>query len=224
MRAFAGRSSLNSEQQEQVISKTRMEALSDGVIAIVLTILVLELGGEAIFDAETEQDLVAALIDQWPVFLSYAVSFLVVGIFWVAHHTYFAFIPQVNETQLWLNLIFLFSVSFIPFSAALIGQHPGFRAGAVVYGLNMTASLAALQWNWEYAWTRRHIVVEDSEAIIIEAFRTRTRRAAIAYLLATGAALYSPQLGFFLYVAIAIVFALAQIRRKTMERVLRRLR
>ena len=66
--------------------------------------------------------------------------------------------------------------------------------------------------------------VEDAEAVVIGAFRARTRRAAIAYLLATGAALYSPRLGFFLYVAIAVVLAFAQIRGRTMERVLRRLR
>lgn len=215
---------MSSEEREPLISKGRMEALSDGVIAIVLTILVLELGSEAIFDAQTEEDLIAALREQWSVFLSYAVSFLVVGIFWVAHHTCFAFAPQVNETQLWLNLVFLFTVSFIPFSAALIGEHPGLRAGAVVYGLNMTAATAALHWNWQYAWTRRHIVVEDSEAAVIGAFRTRTRRATIAYLLATGVALYNPRLGFLMYVAIAIVFALVQIRSKTMERVLKRLR
>ena len=88
----------------------------------------------------------------------------------------------------------------------------------------MTAATAALHWNWQYAWTRRHIVVEDEEAIIIGSFRTRTLRAAIAYLLATCIAWYSPRLGFFLYVTVAIVFAVAQIRRRTMERVLRRLR
>jgi uncharacterized membrane protein len=215
---------VTTEEQEQVISKTRMEALTDGVIAIVLTILVLELGGEAISQAKTEEDLTAALLAQWPVFLSYAVSFLVVGIFWVAHHTYFAFIPQVNETQLWLNLLFLFSVSLIPFSAALIGEHSDFRPGSVIYGLNMTAATATLHWNWQYAWTRKHIVVEDEEATVIGSFRKRTLRAAIAYLVATCIAWYNPRLGFFLYVAVAIVFAIAQIRRRTMERVLRRLR
>ena len=72
---------MTTEEQEQVISKARMEALTDGVIAIVLIILVLELGGETISQAKTEADLTAALLAQWPVFLSYAVSFLVVGIF-----------------------------------------------------------------------------------------------------------------------------------------------
>jgi uncharacterized membrane protein len=211
-----------STETPELVSKSRLEALSDGVFAVVMTILVLQLGGAAISDAKTATELEAALFAQWPTFVSYAISFLVVGLYWVSHHTYFTFIQDVDETQLWLNLLFLFFLSLIPFAADLIGEHPYFRAGPVLYGLDLTACTGALYLNWQYAWNRGHVLVKDADRAVMERFRSRTRRAAVAYLLATGVAWFSPIAGFYLYIAIAVVFAFRQIRGKTMERVLRR--
>jgi uncharacterized membrane protein len=209
-----------SVQTPQLISKSRLEALSDGVFAVVMTILVLQLGGSAISNAETSTQLDSALLAQWPTFVSYTISFLVVGLYWVSHHTYFAFIREINETQLWLNLLFLFCLSFIPFAAELIGDHLYFRAGAVLYGLNLTACTGALYLNWHYAWNRGHVLVKDPDLIVMERFRRRTLHAATAYLLATGVSWFSPLTGFYLYIAIAIVSAFRQIRSKAMERLL----
>jgi uncharacterized membrane protein len=211
-----------SVETPELVSKSRLEALSDGVFAVVMTILVLQLGGTAISDAETATKLEAALFAQWPTFVSYAISFLVVGLYWVSHHTYFTFIQDVDERQLWLNLLFLFFLSLIPFAADLIGEHPYFRAGAVLYGLDLTACTGALYLNWRYAWNRGHVLVKDADRAVMERFRSRTRHAAVAYLLATGVAWFSPITGFYLYIAIAAVFAFRQIRGKAMERVLRR--
>ena len=208
-------------ETSQLVSKSRLEALSDGVFAIVMTILVLQLGGSAISDAETATQLEAALLAQWPTFVSYAISFLVVGVYWVSHHTYFTFIGEVNETQLWLNLLFLFCLSLIPFAAEVLGDHPDFRAGAVLYGLDLAACTGALYLNWEYAWNRGRVLVKDSGVVVVKRFRRRTLRAAVFYLLAAGVAWFSPMTGFYLYIVIAVVFAFLQIRAKAMERVLR---
>ena len=208
-------------ETSQLVSKSRLEALSDGVFAIVMTILVLQLGGSAISDAETATQLEAALLAQWPTFVSYAISFLVVGLYWVSHHTYFTFIGEVNETQLWLNLLFLFCLSLIPFAAEVLGDHPDFRAGAVLYGLDLAACTGALYLNWEYAWNRGRVLVKDSGVVVVKRFRRRTLRAAVFYLLAAGVAWFSPMTGFYLYIVIAVVFAFLQIRAKAMERVLR---
>jgi len=205
----------------RVIGKSRLEALSDGVFAVVMTILVLQLGGSAISNAETETQLDAALLAQWPTFVSYAISFLVVGLYWVSHHTYFTFIREVNEAQLWLNLLFLFCLSFIPFAAELIGDHPYFRAGAMLYGFSLTACTGALYLNWRYAWNRGHVLVKDADLLVMERFQKRALRAAMAYLLATGVTWFSPIIGFYLYITIAVVFAFRQIRTKAMERMLR---
>jgi len=205
----------------QLISKSRLESLSDGVFAVVMTILVLQLGGSAISNAETSTQLDSALLAQWPTFVSYTISFLVVGLYWVSHHTYFTFIRGINETQLWLNLLFLFCLSFIPFAADLIGDHPYFRAGPVLYGLNLTACTGALYLNWQYAWNSGHVLVKDADLLVMRRFQRRSLGAAIAYLLATGVAWFSPIIGFYLYIAIAVVSAFRQIHSKAMERILR---
>ena len=209
-----------SVETQQLVSKSRLEALSDGVFAIVMTILVLQLGGAAISDAETTAELDAALLAQWPIFVSYAMSFMVVSLYWVSHHTYFTFIREVNETQLWLNLLFLFCLSFIPFAADLIGEHPDFRAGAVLYGLNLTACTGALYLNWHYAWKRDQLLV-NAGLPVSGRFQRRTLRAAVAYFLATGVAWFNPRAGFYLYIAIVLVFALRQVRGQAMARLLR---
>jgi len=210
-----------SVETPQLISKSRLEALSDGVFAVVMTILVLQLGGSAISNAETSTQLDAALLAQWPTFVSYTISFLVVGLYWVSHHTYFTFIRGINETQLWLNLLFLFCLSFIPFAADLIGDHPDFRAGAMLYGLNLTACTGALYLNWQYAYNSGHVLVKDADLLVMKRFQRRSLGAAIAYLLATGVAWFSPIIGFYLYIAIAVVSAFRQIHSKAMERILR---
>ena len=210
-----------SVETQQLVSKSRLEALTDGVFAVVMTILVLQLGGAAISNAETSTQLDAALLAQWPTFVSYALSFLVVGTYWVSHHTYFAFIGDVNETQLWLNLLFLFCLSFIPFAAELMGDHPDLRAGAMLYGLDLTACTGALYLNLRYAWNRGHVKVKDTDLPIMQAFQRRSLRAATAYLLATGVAWLNPMVGFYLYIGIALVFTFRQIRANAMERVLR---
>ena len=210
-----------SVETPELVSKSRLEALSDGVFAVVMTILVLQLGGSTISNAETATELEAALLGQWPTFVSYAISFLVVGLYWVSHHTYFAFIGDVNETQLWLNLLFLFFLSLIPFAAELMGDHPDLRAGATLYGLDLTACTGALYLNWHYAWNRGHVKVKDAHLPVMQAIQRRALRGATAYLLATGVAWLSPMIGFYLYIGIALVFAFRQIRAKAMERVLR---
>ena len=210
-----------STETQEPIAKSRLEALSDGVFAIVMTILVLQLGGSTIADAETATQLEAALFAQWPTFVSYGISFLVVGLYWVSHHTYFTFIRDVDETQLWLNLLFLFCLSFIPFTAEVLGDHPHFRAGPILYGLNLAACTGALYLNWEYAWKRERVLVKDSDMVVLNRFRHRTLRVAVVYLVATGVAWFSPTAAFYLYIVIALFFAIRQVRAKAMQRVLR---
>jgi len=99
---------------ERIMGPARLEAFSDGVIAILITIMVLELkvpGGHE----------PAALIGLWPTFLSYLLSFLVIAIYWVNHHGLFHLCKYVNNAVLWNNMAFLLCISLIPFATALYG-------------------------------------------------------------------------------------------------------
>lgn len=119
------------------MEKNRLEAFSDGVLAIVITIMVLELKvphGEALAD----------LLPLWPVALSYLLSFIYVGIYWNNHHHLMQAARRVNGTVLWANLLLLFWLSLLPFSTGWMGENHFARWPAVVYGLNLL--LCALSW------------------------------------------------------------------------------
>ena len=98
-------------------TSTRLEAFSDGVIAIIVTIMVLEL--KVPHDDETP----AGLLHLWPIFLSYALSFFLVAIYWVNHHQLFTRVEAVNHSILWANNLLLFTISLIPFATAYVGEN-----------------------------------------------------------------------------------------------------
>jgi uncharacterized membrane protein len=112
------------------VSRGRLEAFSDGVIAIIITIMVLELKAP---QAATPR----ALIALSPVFLSYALSFLVVAIMWVNHHHLIHGVRAVDGTLLWCNNALLFAMSLIPFSTAFLGENPRSPLAVSVYGANL---------------------------------------------------------------------------------------
>jgi uncharacterized membrane protein len=115
----------------------RAEALSDGVIAIAITLLVLDLHVPA-----GHAGLLRALAGQWPQYAAYAVSFLIIGIIWVNHHGFFDRLRRVDRPLLFLNLLFLLFVSVLPFPTALVAAHlldPQGPVAMAVYCANMAA-------------------------------------------------------------------------------------
>ncbi|MDQ7948668.1 MAG: TMEM175 family protein [Pedobacter sp.] len=109
------------------MKKGRIEAFSDGVIAIIITIMVLELKVPHNHDF-------AALFQLWPVFLSYVLSFIYVGIYWNNHHHMFAVVNKVNGAVLWANLHLLFWLSMIPFATAWMGENHFAALPIALYG------------------------------------------------------------------------------------------
>lgn len=127
---------MNEDFGENVMGTARMEAFSDGVIAIIITIMVLELKLPHAVSLGT-------LMDEVPVLLSYVLSFLVVAIMWVNHHHVLHTVKRVYGRLLWLNIHLLFWMSLIPFSTGLIGEAHTVPLAAFLYGVNLAmASLA----------------------------------------------------------------------------------
>ncbi|TKC13230.1 DUF1211 domain-containing protein [Pedobacter polaris] len=109
------------------MKKGRIEAFSDGVIAIIITIMVLEL-------KVPHGDSIKNLLPLWPVFLSYVLSFIYVGIYWNNHHHMFTVVNKVNGAILWANLHLLFWLSMIPFATAWMGENYFTAAPMALYG------------------------------------------------------------------------------------------
>ncbi len=117
----------------------RIEAFSDGVIAIIITIMVLELKVPA--DAN-----VSALFELWPVLFGYVVSYFYIAVYWVNHHRLFSHARVVTNGLLWSNMLFLFSLSLLPFATAYLGEHLGTQQAALIYLGNLT--LPAIPFVW----------------------------------------------------------------------------
>lgn len=120
------------------MNKSRLEAFSDGVFAIVITLLVLN-----VKVPETNyNDLGKALIDILPSIGIYVMSFLLVGMYWVFHHYSFTFIGQLDGVLLWMNILFLLFMSFMPFPAMLMGKYPFTTLPVIIYGSNLVLANA----------------------------------------------------------------------------------
>jgi len=125
------------------IEFSRIVAFSDGVFAIAITLLVLNLS----IGADVPRDEVAeAIWDQRDAFLAYAISFAVIGRFWLVHHGFFGEVKAFNGRLLWLNILYLGFIVLIPFSSEVLGEYGGETASVIVYAINLAACVLIGWW------------------------------------------------------------------------------
>ena len=127
----------------------RLIFFSDAIFAIVMTLLILEIRAPDNVPSDVAATEVPSLVwALWPKFFSYVLSFLVIGTYWIAHHQTFRYVRSYNRTLLWLNLVFLLSISFIPFPTDLLGEYGELRFSVIVYAasLGMARLLLAVVW------------------------------------------------------------------------------
>src|SRR5215510_11760605 len=115
------------------MSKNRVEALSDGVFAIVITLLILEI---RVPDVQYDQ-LWSSLVALVPRIFAYVISFGVIAVYWLAQHQSLQLVGKLNGFLIWLNFLYLLAVSFMPFPTALLGRYPMQPIPIVIYGLNL---------------------------------------------------------------------------------------
>ncbi len=114
---------------------TRVETFSDGVFAIVVTLLVLELRVPALSDPHSARELAAQLFEQLPKFLSWLISFIIVCKFWLSHHQMLDLARHADHGMMWLNSLFLMSQAFVPFPTALLGSDAGNPLAVSFFGV-----------------------------------------------------------------------------------------
>jgi uncharacterized membrane protein len=142
-------------------SVERLAALSDGVFAVAMTLLLLDLHAPAQHLIHSEADLWQALIALAPRLLVYVMSFMTLGIFWVGQQTQHNHMARSDRNLAWLHLAFLFAVTLMPFSTILMAEFMRYRLAVVVYWLNIVL-LGGLLWcSWRYA---RHAGLVSGEA------------------------------------------------------------
>jgi uncharacterized membrane protein len=178
------------------MSKNRMEAFSDGVIAIIITIMVLGLTPPRGSDWTALRPLV-------PSFLGYVLSFVFIGIYWNNHHHLFQVVNQVNGWVLWANLHLLFWLSLIPFATMWMGQNAFAPWPVALYGVIM--SMAAVAY---YLLTRSLIALEGRDSIFAKAVGKdlKGKASLVICLVAVPLAFLSAWLACGLYVLVAVMW------------------
>ncbi len=187
------------------MNTSRTEAFSDGVFAIAATLLVLELKVPHVESGE----LAGELLDRWPSYVTYVVSFMTIGIIWVNHHAVLERIRVVNRPFLFLNLLFLMAVAVIPFPTALLADYlregHDERLAAAVYGGIMTVMGVSFGVTWAYAvigGLLRENVDPDLARRSLWVFALGNP----LYLLAIGVSLLSAGLGLAIYALLALFY------------------
>lgn len=127
----------------------RIEALADAIFAIAMTLLVIDLRLPT-FLQPTDGQLLPALHQLVPGFLSYAISFVILGIFWIGHHNQMHYIRKSDRTFLWLNILFFMFIALTPFSASLLGAAAFTKVGNIFYAMNLILSGVCLWLIWYY--------------------------------------------------------------------------
>lgn len=185
-----------------------MDAFSDGVFAIAITILVLEIA----VPPQSDGDLLQAILDQWPSYLAYLVSFATIGAAWLKHTMVTDLMDAADRTFIQMNLLLLLLmlVSFVPFPTRLVAEHLDSdvgteRVAVVFYGLVLLAVSAVIAWMWRYA-KRAGLIAPDVPPQDIRV-GTRLLTPSLAfYVVAIVVSVFAPPVGVFLLFGVALLF------------------
>ena len=182
-----------------------MEAFSDGVFAIAITLLVLEIT----VPSDSEGDFLHAVLDQWPSYLAYVVSFATVGAIWLAHSAMSEFLDHADVWLMRINLLLLLLVSFLPFPSRLLAESFGHRdAGKVattVYGLTLLSATLAMSAMWRYARSRNLVRPDAGDEELVTLTRKLTPGLA-GYVAMIALGLFLPVVAVVGYLLIAVFF------------------
>ena len=129
-------------------SVERLAALSDGIFAVAMTIMVLDLRLPVRESVHTEHDLWRALLALSPRLLMYMMSFLTLGIFWIGQQTQLNHLSRSNRSLSWIHIAFLFAVTLTPFSTMLLAEFPTYHMTLVAYWINLLLLGSVLYWSW----------------------------------------------------------------------------
>jgi uncharacterized membrane protein len=194
------------------IATTRVETFSDGVIAIIITIMVLALKLPDFKHGDTVLGMRHYLVQILPYFFAYAFSFMMIGIFWTHHHHMFHLLKRTDEKLLWLNFIFLFWMSLIPITTAIVGANPRLSESLSVYGFVLLMTTVAFAFMRSYTITKELVhksedrVMNKKIKVVSLKAKTKSYIVAFVYLVSIPVAYISIYIGYACFIGAAIVF------------------
>jgi uncharacterized membrane protein len=185
------------------VPKNRIEAFSDGIFAFAATLLILNLA------VDQTKPLGPQLLEIWPSYAAYAVSFITIGIIGANHHTVMHQIAHIDRFFLIVTVLFLMFIAFIPFPTRLLAldiQKPDAEAAALLYGITLTGTAVLFNVLWRYAAWKGRLLRPDADRRLVEGISRSYALGPATYAVATAIALVNPQASAAMYAAIALFY------------------
>lgn len=206
------------------VSTGRLEALSDGVFAVAITLLALDLIVPPVRTREVGY-LGGALRDQWPFYLAYALSFLSILIMWLNHHTIFRLVKRTDHTLLLINGLLLMIITAIPFATVLLASYltapndiVDTKIAQGVYSGLLLAMAMVYNRLWAYVSRKNRLLDAEADQSTIENITKQYRFGPLVYAVAVAADLINPYLSLALCIILAVFFALPNTVTRALER------
>ena len=181
------------------LTPKRIEGLQDGVFAIVMTLLVLEMH---VPEAKSGPELRHALAETLPILITYVMTFVNLGIYWVGQQIQFQIIERSDRVFAWIHVLFLMFVSLLPFTSAILGKHSFEQTASLVYGLNLIAIGITSYAGWAYASRYHRLTTHDISDELVESVKRRILVAPVAALVAILLSFFSMTLSNLCYLII----------------------
>lgn len=183
------------------MNKTRLEALSDGVFSIVMTLLVIEIHVPIIQNFNSSQDLLTELSHLGPLLWSYFVSFVVLSMYWTSHSALFhMFTKTIDRIMVQINMLFLMFISLIPFLAHLLGVYPMNTAATTLYGLHIVIVGCISIAMFKYALYSKEVERHEVSSRLIKQSTTRLVLTPFFALIGILVGLHAPTASFFFFI------------------------
>ena len=151
-------------------------------------------------------ELLQAIVHLSPQLLAYCVSFMVLAVYWIGHHNQFHLITQTDRTLLWINIFFLMSIAFLPFSTALLASYNDEQTAVVIYGGNVVFSGLALYVHWVHASGDHKLIERDTPGRIVRITKLRIMLGVAFYIITTAFAFISTKVSLILFAALPFFY------------------
>lgn len=194
--------------EQDALGLERLVFFSDAVFAIAITLLALEIRLPATGELVSDDQLLHDLLAIWQKYLSFAVSFLVIGVFWIGHHRKFRFIQRYDTNLLLLNILLLMSVAFIPFPTSVISEYSN-RTATIFYALVMTIAGLLNAAVWVYSSQHNRLIDPNFTGQDRQRETLRALVVPAIFMLSIGLAFIDPDLAKYSWILIAVVLKLA---------------
>lgn len=187
----------------------RVVAFSDGVFAIAITLLVLTFTPPPLPPDLPVEQVPGKVLELWPRFLSYIISFLTIGMYWIFHHRQYQLVKRIDGRLLWLNLIFLMFIAFQPFPTSLLAEYGSGSSFVVAFYSIVLGTTGVIQsLVWLYATYGHRLVDSELDQRMIRYIRFRSLVGPVIFYLSAGIAYINPAAGMYFWLLIIVALSL----------------